>query len=89
MKPKSIYRSYLNSYCFEIYIVKYVRGMCTMEEYGMLQSVDVGGLQKEFEDMTKYLDDLLQNPEILQEIDQSAKVTRYISIEDLERPFTC
>ncbi|MGD0955035.1 MAG: hypothetical protein ABR985_22065 [Methanotrichaceae archaeon] len=60
-----------------------------MEEYGMLQSVDVGGLQKEFEDMTKYLDDLLQNPEILQEIDQSAKVTRYISIEDLERPFTC
>ena len=60
-----------------------------MLEYDVPQKVGAAGLQKEFEDMTKYLEDLLNNPEILQEIDQSAKITRYVSIEDLERPFTC
>jgi hypothetical protein len=63
--------------------------MLEMLEYGIPQNVDISSLQQEFEEMTRYLEDLLQNPEILQEIDQSAKVTRYISIEDLEKPFTC
>jgi hypothetical protein len=60
-----------------------------MFEHDRPQGFEGTDLQRDFEDMTKYLDDLLQNPEILQEFDQSAKLTRYISIEELERPFTC